>query len=224
MEIRKLDRRICLEIWGDGRNLPSVDTKELTADEMIVRGRCRDAFANYSDLTAYKLDAAFSINLYYDILSIEGGFSLRAAADDSVWRRLSVQVLPDYVAVRWGPGADGLLPRDHYWNRSQRVWLKCLWWYCHLSRQCTREETRNVLQFGSTDAIQAVVERPGEGGFRVELCREIMKRLTHAGFSVELLKRVMKLNTTRVGLVEPAFFCGGIAGYVDSLIEGLRDA
>ena len=224
MEIGKLDRRTCLEIWGDGNCLPPIDTGLLSPDEVIIRLKCKDAFASYAELSAYKLDASVALSLYYEILSFEGGFSLRSAADDAVWRRLSVQVLPDYVAVRWGASADGVLPGDHYWMKPQRVWLKCLWWYCHLSRQGTREETKKVLEFGSTDAIQAVVERPGDGGFRVELCREIMKRLTHAGFSVEMLKRVMKLNTTRVCLVEPAFFSGGIPGYVDSLIGGLSHA
>jgi hypothetical protein len=224
MEIKKLGRSECLEVWGDGRCLPTVKPEQLSIDEKIIRGKCKETLSNYGGLDVYQLDVAFALDLYFDILSLETGFSLRVAADDGIWRRLSVMVLPDIVSTRWGLTSEGVFPSDHFWLKSQRIWLKCLWWYCHLSRQETRQDTRNVLLAGSTDAIQAIVERPGDGGFRVELCREIMGRLVTEGFSVEKLKRVMKLNTTRVNLIEPAFFSGGIPGYVDSLIRGLGDA
>jgi len=193
----------------------------LTPDEAGIREKCIEAFTRYSFLEGYKLDTAFAADLYFEILRIESGFTLRLAADDLIWRRLSVQVLPDFVARRWRRGADGLFPRDHFWFKPQRVWLKCLWWYCHLARQNNKASTVEALNYGSTDAIQAIVERPGSGGFRVDLSREIMKRLTDKNFSVETLKRLMKLNTAKSCVIEPAFFVGGIAGYVDSLIEGL---
>ena len=221
MDIRRLDRRTCSELWGDGRKHPIPALKELTGDEASIREKCTEAFRRFSGLQGYKLDAAFAAELYFEILRIESGFALRLAADDLVWRRLSVQVLPDLVARRWRTGTDGLFPRDHFWFKPQRIWLKCLWWYCHLARQNNRGSTVEVLNYGSTDAIQAIVERPGSGGFRVDLCREIMKRLTHRDFSIETLKRLMKLNTAKSCVIEPAFFAGGIAGYVDSLIEGL---
>jgi hypothetical protein len=221
MEIRRLDRRKCSELWGDGRRHPIPDLQELTADEARIREKCLEAFSRYSELAGYKLDAAFAADMYFEILRFESGFTLRLAADDRVWRRLSVQVLPDFVAQRWGIGDDGAFPRDHFWFKPQRIWLKCLWWYCHLARQTDKDSTVEVLNRGSTDAIQAIVERPGSGGFRVDLSREIMKRLADKDFSVETLKRIMKLNTAKACLIEPAFFAGGLVGYVDSLIEDL---
>ena len=218
MNIKKLNRKTCEEIWGGGGVLPSVDV-DLTADENHIRESSRiflDAMASASE---YDLDWPFAMEIYFKILPLNGTFTLREAADNDLWRRLAVQVMPDLVVRRWPPN-NGIHSKDHFWAKPQRNWLKSLWWYGHLSCQDNdRALTETCVLQGSTDSIQHIVERPGPGGFRVDLCRELMKRIGNRSISVNKLKKILKLNTSRVCLVEPELYAGGIAGYVDSLVQ-----
>lgn len=167
--------------------------------------------------TEYDVDWPFALELYFNILPLAGAFTLREAADNDLWRRLTVQVIPDLVETRWPP-KNGIHSKDHFWAKPQRNWLKSLWWYAHLSCQSDdRSLTKSCLVLGSTDSIQHIVERPGPGGFRVDLCRELMRRVGNKSINVGRLKKILKLNTSRVCLVEPELYAGGIVGYVDSL-------
>ncbi len=211
-------------LWGDGTRLPVIDLEEFTVDERSFREKCEHFFQGNQSLESYDLDVNFSLELYFDILDLTN-FSLRQAADNSIWTRLALQVVPDFVVNRWPP-LGGIYPKDHFWAKPQRNWLKSLWWYVHLSLQHTngtpnRDKTKITLLNGSTDSIQAIVERPGPGGFRVDFCREVMGRLGKREIDVNKLKKIMKLNTAKVCLVEPALYGGGVAGYVDSLIVAL---
>lgn len=211
-------------LWGDGTRLPEIDLNDFTVYEKSFRVKCEHFFHGNQSLESYDLDVSFSLELYFDILDLTN-FSLRQAADNSIWNRLAVQVVPDFVVKRWPP-LGGIYPKDHFWAKPQRNWLKSLWWYVHLSLQHTngtsnRDETKITLLNGSTDSIQAIVERPGPGGFRVDFCREVMGRLGKHEIDVNKLKKIMKLNTAKVCLVEPALYGGGVVGYVDSLIAAL---
>lgn len=211
-------------LWGDGTRLPEIDLNDFTVYEKSFRVKCEHFFHGNQSLESYDLDVSFSLELYFDILDLTN-FSLRQAADNSIWNRLAVQVVPDFVVKRWPP-LGGIYPKDHFWAKPQRNWLKSLWWYVHLSLQHTngtsnRDETKITLLNGSTDSIQAIVERPGPGGFRVDFCREVMGRLGKHEIDVNKLKKIMKLNTAKVCLVEPALYGGGVVGYVDSLIVAI---
>lgn len=211
-------------LWGDGTRLPEIDLEDFTVDEKNFREKCEHFFQGNQSLESYDLDVSFSLELYFDILDLSK-FSLRQAADNSIWNRLAVQVVPDFVVKRWPP-LGGIYPKDHFWAKPQRNWLKSLWWYVHLSLQHTngtsnRDETKITLLNGSTDSIQAVVERPGPGGFRVDFCREVMGRLGKHEIDVNMLKKIMKLNTAKVCLVEPSLYGCGVVGYVDSLIVAI---
>jgi len=226
MNIKCLDRISSEALWGDGSKLPEIDLKGFTSDERSFREQCEHFFQENQALEFYDLDVSFSIQLYFDTLDL-ANFSLREAAHNSNWNRLAVQVVPDLVGKRWPP-LDGIHPKDHFWAKPQRNWLKSLWWYVHLSLQHTngspnRDETKITLLNGSTDSIQAIVERPGPGGFRVDFCREVMGRLGKREIDVTKLKKIMKLNTAKACLVEPALYKGGVAGYVDSLIAALSN-
>jgi hypothetical protein len=224
MNIKGLDRMSSEALWGDGTRLPEIDLNDFTVYEKSFRVKCEHFFHGNQSLESYDLDVSFSLELYFDILDLTN-FSLRQAADNSIWNRLAVQVVPDFVVKRWPP-LGGIYPKDHFWAKPQRNWLKSLWWYVHLSLQHTngtsnRDETKITLLNGSTDSIQAIVERPGPGGFRVDFCREVMGRLGKHEIDVNKLKKIMKLNTAKVCLVEPALYGGGVVGYVDSLIAAL---
>jgi len=65
----------------------------------------------------YYIDAQFGILLYM-YLAKKTWFSVRLATDDGFWRYLSLKVIPDIVAVRWGKDND-----SHYWSTPGRIWL-----------------------------------------------------------------------------------------------------
>jgi len=220
MNIKKLGRKSCEEIWGDGSVLPAVDG-DLTADENHIRESCRVFLDGIRGASEYDVDWPFALELYFNILPLAGTFTLREAADNDVWRRLAVQVMPDLVERRWQSN-NGIHAKDHFWAKPQRSWLKSLWWYAHLSCQNDdRALSEKCVLLGNTDSIQHIVERPGPGGFRVDLCRELMRRIGNRSINVSKLKKVLKLNTSRVCLVEPELYAGGIAGYVDSLVQSI---
>ena len=52
----------------------------------------------------YQFDVLFGLKLY-DILRKDDNFSNRVAANDEIWRFLSIKVIPDIVHARWGMNA-----------------------------------------------------------------------------------------------------------------------
>jgi hypothetical protein len=218
MLFKEIDRQKSQLLWGDGVTIPSV-APALTMSEKEFREKCMSSFDAFSKYSEYDLDWRFASALYFRILPLSGKFTLRFAANNGIWRRLSICVIPDFVALRW-PSKEGVFPADRFWLKPQRIWLKSLWWYAHLS--CQGDDllsTECCLKNGSTDSIQQLIDRHGLGGFRVELCREIMRRIGDKSLSVPELRKLLKLNTTKVPLVEPLFYVGGVQGYVDSLLQ-----
>lgn len=166
---------------------------------------------NYS----YQLDLQFGLKLY-TTLNQKYGMNVRLAATDGIWRYLSVCVVPDLVALRYGKDHP-----DRFWKKPKRLWLRVLWWYIYLSWQGSEESTIEVLKNNSTDEILQLVDRCGRGGYRVELYREMMKKNAQLDPTErrkkQLFRKMMVLNTARVQVLEPELTEGGNKGYVDSL-------
>lgn len=142
----------------------------------------------------------------------EAGMDIRSAADDGWWRFLSLRVLPDLVKNRWGSA-----PPVRYWKGRSRIWLRAIWWTVHLTWQGSEEKTRKVLENVTTDTVVQLVERPGKGGFRIDLMRLIFKMRRLRKPSQDQFRAIMKLNTAQIVLKEPVFCEGGLFGYVDAL-------
>ena len=172
----------------------------------------------------YYTDAQFGL-LLYAYLSQKDWFSLRLAADDGFWRYLSLKVIPDAVAVRWGKDND-----SHYWSTPGRIWLKQIWWYVYLSWTIDETTTRKILESPncSTDTILNFVERTGKKGTCVDAYRWIIylysmipshmvSEYKKQGKNHDLFRVVMKLNTARMLVVEPALCIGGYQGYAKKL-------
>lgn len=104
--------------------------------------------------SGYKFDLQFGLKLFR-LLNESYGFTLREASDDSVWRHLSVNVVPDIVYSRWGNNP------SRFWKVPRRIWLKTLWWYIYLSWQNNMISTERILMNNSTDEIVQLVERSG---------------------------------------------------------------
>lgn len=168
----------------------------------------------------YKFDLIFGRELY---LRFKKEFSITEslAANDNFWIYLSIKVVPDIVFWRWDAGA-----HDRFYNKSRRIWLKTLWWYWHLSWQGNVQTTQRFLESNSTDEIVQLVERSSPAGYRVKLCRAIMKHYAFHCFTTGngdamFFRRLMKLNTARSAVVEPALYEGEEEGYVKGLYDDL---
>jgi len=165
----------------------------------------------------YETDLEFGLRLYV-LLNEKYNFSERQAADDGIWRYLSIKIIPDIVSFRWGNNP------QRYFSESRRIWLKVLWWYVHLSWNENTEETRLILKNNTTDEIVQLVERAGNNGYRINLSREIMKYygqlpISSRKRSGQLFRKAMKLNTARVKVIEPTLFIGGNKQYVKELFN-----
>jgi hypothetical protein len=147
----------------------------------------------------------------YRVLA-EAGMDVRTAADDGWWRFLSLRVLPDLVKSRWDSA-----PPVRFWKGRSRIWLRAMWWTVHLTWQGSEEDTRKVLESVTTDTVVQLVERPGKGGFRIDLTRLIFQKRRLRKPSQEQFRAIMKLNTAQIVLKEPQFCEGGLSGYVDAL-------
>lgn len=189
----------------------SFSSAGLTADYATLRERLLQDIRIFEPGTgAGAYDVAVGLALYR-ILG-EAGLDVRTASDDGVWRFLSLRVVPDLVAARW-PNA----PAARFWRSRSRIWLRVSWWLIHLAWQETEEQTRAVLSDVTTDMVVQLVERPGRGGYRVELTRALFRERNRRKFSQDKFRALMKLNTARVLVTEPWFCDDGIVGYVREL-------
>jgi hypothetical protein len=190
---------------------------ELAPDYLQLREQLLRAIPQFGSQTedgagAYDVDAGLAL---YRILC-DFGLDVRTAADDGVWRFLSLKVLPDLVAARWS-----LVPEERFWKGRSRIWLRVIWWLVHLAWQGSEEQTRAVLLGATTDTIVQLVERPGRGGFRIELARALSRERSRRKLSQTVFRALMKLNTARLMVTEPTFCEGGIDGYVSGLMNHL---
>ncbi|WP_282172200.1 hypothetical protein [Cytobacillus firmus] len=165
-------------------------------------------------INSYAFDLHMGLVLY-SLLNDSYSFNERLAAQDEIWRYLSLEVFPDLVYERFG------INDQRFYKGTRRIWLKSIWWYIHLSWQGTEEETLKILRDNSSDNILQLLDRSGSGGYRAELTRELMRQYKlYSGSKVpELFRRVLKLNTARLNMIEPSLVEGGIKTYVDDLYK-----
>lgn len=214
-------------------SLPYIDDELLTIREEIqkmnsqVRAEMDEKGIIKRD---YYLDYRLGL-LIYEYLSNQKGFSLRVASNDAFWRYLSVKIVPDVVAQRWGKDND-----SHFWSQPSRIWLRSLWWFVHLSWQGNVIDTEKVLssKHFTTDTILNFEERTGRNGTYIDAYRQIIRLYSlvseedlrnntrnKAKNSDDLFRVVMKLNTARMMVMDPALYEGGELEYARSLF---RDA
>ena len=122
----------------------------------------------------YQFEYRFALRLHR--IMNEEGLNNRTASDDNVWRYVSMIVCPDLIYDRWrNPGNPKDINADRFYDATRRIWLKVLWWYVYLCWQGTYEKTEELIASNTANEISQLVERVGIGGYRVDLCREIIK-------------------------------------------------
>lgn len=231
MEIERFDRGKAEKAMGEwvasAPQLPHLEGEyavirdDLTSLFQSVRISAEEKSSKARD---YYIDSQFGILLYMYLMK-KSWFSLRLAADDGFWRYLSLKVIPDAVAFRWGKDND-----SHYWSTPGRIWLKQIWWYVYLSWRIDVDTTRKIVesQNCSTDTILNFVERTGKKGTCVDAYRwivylysmippHLVSEYKKRGKNHDLFRIVMKLNTARMMVVEPALCSGGYEGYARKL-------
>lgn len=209
--------------------LPEVNNEYeiIRHDLQEINNRIRQDSVDTRD-AKYYIDSHFGLELYRYFMN-RPDFSMRIASDDGFWRYLSIVVVPNLVAQRWGKDNE-----EHYWRRNTRIWLRSVWWYVHMSWQGSYETTKELLECShfSTDTILNFEERSGRNGLYISTCRLIMKyyalvdektvqRLSRGklGNSDDLFRIVMKLNTAKLVVQDPSLSHGGEDEYVKNLFK-----
>lgn len=166
---------------------------------------------------AYKVDYLFGLKLY-QLLNNRYNMTVRMAATEGIWLFLSVKVVPDLIELRYG-----IDHPDRFWKKPKRLWLRVLWWYIHLSWQGDYESTKEALKDNTTDEILQLVDRCGRDGYRVDFCRELMKKFSKLNpeqrKQTKIFRKMMVLNTAKVQTIEPSLVDGGESAYVNDLCE-----
>lgn len=182
--------------------------------EIIINEKQQFLLNDMNKINSYSFDLNIGLVLYRS-LQKDYDFNERLAAQDEVWRYLSLEVFPDLVYNRYG------INDQRFYKNPRRIWLKSIWWYIHLSWQGTYEETFNLLKDNSSDVVLQLVDRSGTGGYRIEVTREIMRQLKkyENNKGPRLYRRILKLNTARLKVLEPSLVEGGVEAYVKDLYE-----
>ena len=206
------------------RNNNVVQQQALNPDYEDLRKKIFTAHKNMPAVTKekpYQYDLFFALDLYM-ILTDDPDFSLRIASNDAFWYHLTMVVIPEIVLDRWE-----INQTERFYSQSNRIWLKTLFCYIHLSWQGDRDSTFEVLNQNSTDTIVQLTERPSSKGYSIELFRTIMKRLQILNqesekSSTDNFRRIMKLNTAYIKTTDPELYAGGLIAYVDWLFDKIE--
>jgi hypothetical protein len=214
MNWAKLTRHAASKKFDEMKAADAFELGTLNADYSEIRDAVRDSLSLYatSGLEEGIYDIQVGLALYR-ILN-ERGFGVRHAAEDGIWRYLSIVVLPDYVQSRWDKFQEA-----RFWRNRSRIWLRAMWWFIHLSWQGNEATTLASIGGMSTDDVVQIVERPGLKGFRVDLYRAMVRAAGARPPGKRKIRQLMKLNTATIVMVEPSAFRGGVSSYVQALYQ-----
>ncbi len=188
----------------------------------------KEARAKTGGKMNYLLDLYMGLELYR-LLRPGKEFSAIQSGDDSIWRYISVKVMPDITYLRYPVpeksvrDEGGRMNHKRFYAATRRIWLKSLWWYIHLSWQGSEEKTFEVLKDNGTDNINKLIETPGRG-YRIPLYRAMMAEYYRTEpHKVKEFAAFTKLNNAKCAVVEPALTDGGESEYARRLFEELSE-
>lgn len=175
----------------------------------------------------YKLDLEFSLRLYSFLQNAlnakESFFKESYYSNYNFWKFISLFVIPEIVADRWGCN------KDHFYGKGVRIYPFTLYWYIHLSWQGNESATRAILEDFSTDQILQLVERPTRYGLNLGMYRCIMAKYSKIpkkdrtiqknGKNVNLFRAIMLTLSSKLCLFKPELYPGGVTKFVDMIFE-----
>lgn len=216
LKLRPLTRAQSQRRFADLKSASFQPQSDLPEPVLRLRSAVIRSFDSAPTKTPIEQDRAMGLALYGELGP--GKLTLRDAADDSIWRYLSLDVFPDFVLKRSGSEQDAW-----FWSSRWRIWLKRTWWLIHLSWQDDAASTAKVLKNWTTDSVAQFVERPGSG-FRVELWRGIARENAQRRFNQDQFRSVMKLNTALLATFDPTVSQELIRPYVVGLFDNIKAA
>ncbi len=164
----------------------------------------------------YEFDCYLGLKLYELLSNSKMFIREHDASNDGIWRYLQLRVIPDIVKCRVG------LNEDAFYKKSNRLYLKRIWWYIHLSMYQNSLDNAGKIIFEScnnTDTILQLVDRCGRNGYRIDLYREIMRYKSKNKVNGEKFRKVLILNNARVKVIDPYLVKGGLEKYVEDLYK-----
>ncbi len=239
MKIERLNKENSKSILQEWRSNDH-ELNKLSTEYKIIRDNIKKYYEESKALISegdnrekYIIDVQMAASIY-SYLKTQSWFNLRLASDDDFWRYMSVVVVPDIVADRWGENNE-----TYFWKQSNRIWLKTIWWYFYLTWQGNVEATTRLLKLPTfnSDIIQALVERTGRNGTYVDVYRYIVLfyseikmndlvkyKKRSSSKSDTFFRAVMKLNTARCQVINPCLCPGGEKEYAKSLISAIHNS
>lgn len=232
MKWKELTKNEAQQIYEDAINeeklLYSINDQEYLGLKLLITTAFDNAL-NILNLTKetlgeannkYKFDCYFGKEIYKIFTSDRYSLGERDASNDDIWRYLQIKIVPELIRSRW---SEDSAPR--LYKQSNRLYLKTLWWYYHLSLNGDLDNTCEMLLMpcNSTDTIVALVERCGRSGYRLELYREIMKQKINNKLGTDQFRLLMVLNSARLKLINPYLSTNGIEGYVTNIVNLCKD-
>jgi hypothetical protein len=214
----RLKSRDCVDRYRQIKNAPTpIDTADQFPDFLAVREAVSTALDAKGGriLSPYQMDIGAGLALHASMPDLEA----RTAANVEFWRKVSLDVMPDLVAIRWPD-----FNEDRVWtNNRRRLWLMQIWWYVELLWQGDQDTTKELLETPglSTDTILNVVERPGLG-YRSDLQSAMFKELRNNysnKITENLIRNIQKLNTAKSAVMVPEFCTGGVENYASELVR-----
>lgn len=211
--------------WGKH----SVEVQDVSYNELrniLVEAFDRAGGKTLPSRRMYPVDVEVGLDLYEYLAA--SGFSEVEAADDDIWRFISVKVIPDLTYLRY-PDPEkavaetgGRINRKRFFLAKRRIWISTLWWYVHLSWQGSKESTRKVIEGNGSNIISHFIETPGRG-YRISLYRSLMKKFSNVKDKNDnLFRSVAKLNGAECRNIEPDLLPGGVSEYCDRLFEKVQ--
>jgi len=182
----------------------------------------RDAMRGIPFRQDWKFDAEVAIATSI----ILDGLPLSVASDPAFWDWLNVLVVPDQLCRRWNITSQTWKQRNAQAHifAPRRNWMGSLWWMAHMSREPSEDWvslTRRRMEALNVDDVIAVVERPGQHGYPIELNRAIIRAVVASRTrkpDPQLIRRVMLLNSLRLPTIAPELHQGGLDGYARALV------
>jgi hypothetical protein len=154
----------------------------------------------FTALSPFLKDLELGIALHKALRAI--GATPRDTSDEAFWRWVVLAVLPDLCSSRWALSEKHFLGSHHCWP------MQC-WWFAELT--CGRDLTDPAVEAAfrashaksSTDTIQALLDRPGQG-YRVAWTRELFRQYSAGPRQhQDYLRRIMKYATAVCSRGEP---------------------
>jgi hypothetical protein len=207
-----------------------LNTDDLSKDELALRNSLKEVFDLYyppkgldRKRELYLLDLQMGLKVYEILDPSKPPFTISDAADDDMWRFISVKIIPDLTYLRYPPKSEKEaknINKKRFYSGKRRIWIKSLWWYIYLSWQGDRDSTYEVLKNNATDNINKLIETPGRG-YRLSLYREMMLEYANREHKTGYFAGVTKLNNAKCKTIEPSLLFDGEKDYVSRLFDAV---